>query len=93
MAAVGVKRIVLFGASEAARIVQGLVDGTGIEVVGVIDRDAAANSIDDLQTRNKADLMESEWDGIMITALEELEEVETQLRNLGLPEDRIWRLS
>ena len=34
-----------------------------------------------------------EWDGVLITALEELEEVEAELRDWGLPEEKIWRLS
>jgi hypothetical protein len=34
-----------------------------------------------------------EWDGVLITALEELEGVETKLRDWGVPEDKIWRLT
>jgi hypothetical protein len=34
-----------------------------------------------------------EWDGVLITALEELEEVEVQLCDWGVPEDKIWRLT
>jgi DNA-binding MarR family transcriptional regulator len=93
MASTGVKKIVLFGASEASKIVLELVVGTGIEVVGVIERDTVIDSFGDLPVLVSADLKEVEWDGILITALEGLEEVEAELCDWGLPEDRIWHLS
>ena len=42
MAKVGVRRVVLYGASEAAKIVLGLVEAYGIEVVGVLDTPSRA---------------------------------------------------
>ena len=39
------------------------------------------------------ELLEGEWDGVLITALEDLDTVEAQLREIGLAEERIWRLS
>lgn len=93
MASAGVKKIVLCGASEAAKIVLGLVDGNGIEVVGVVDHGFDEDRFDGLLMLQGEDLGELEWDGLLITALEGLEEVEAQLRDWGLPEERIWRLS
>jgi DNA-binding MarR family transcriptional regulator len=93
MAAAGVKRIVLCGASDAAKIVLGLVAGNGIEVVGVVDSGYDADQFDGLLVLQGEDLGGLQWDGMLITALEELEEVESQLRDWGLPEEQIWRLS
>ena len=33
------------------------------------------------------------WDGMLITALEELEQVEARPRELGVSGEQIWRLS
>ena len=93
MAAAGVRTIVLCGASEAAKIVLGLVDGNGIEVVGIVDDGFGEDRFDGVSVLHGEDLGELEWDGLLITALEGLEEAEAQLRDWGLPEERIWRLS
>jgi DNA-binding MarR family transcriptional regulator len=93
MAATGVKKVVLCGASEAARIVLGLVDGNGIEVVGVVNSGFEDERFDGLLVLQGEDLGELQWDGLLITALEGIEEVEAQLRDWGLPEEQIWRLS
>jgi DNA-binding MarR family transcriptional regulator len=93
MAAAGVKKIVLCGASEAAKIVLGLVDGYGIEVVGVVDNGLNENRFDGVAVLKGEELGELHWDGLLITAIEGLEEVEAQLRDWGLPEERIWQLA
>ena len=94
MAAAGVKKVVLCGASEAARIVLGLVDEHGIEVIGVVDESLVEGErFNGLPALQNGDLGEVEWDGVLITALEGLEDLEAQLRDWGLPEDQIWRLS
>lgn len=91
MAAVGVKRIVLYGASDAAQVVLGLVGENGIEVVGVVE--GKKGQLSGAPILPGEDLSSLEWDGVLITALDELVEVEAQLRDWGVPEDKIWRLS
>ena len=91
MAAAGSKRIVLCGASEAAKIVLGLVDVNGIEVVGVVD--GKKGELPGVPLLQGEGLRVLEWDGVLITALEELEGVETKLGDWGVPEDKIWRLT
>jgi len=93
MAKAGVKRVVLCGASEAVNIVLGLVEGNRIEVVGVLDREDGEIRFEGLPVIQWSDLQEIAWDGVLITALDELEEVEARLSDLGLPEERIWLLS
>ena len=93
VAAAGVRKIILCGASEAARIVLELVGGYGIEVIGVIDSNFTDSKYNGASVVLSEDLGEMEWDGILITALEGLEDVETKLRDRGVLEERIWRLS
>jgi len=38
-------------------------------------------------------LNELEWDGVLITALENLEEVGVKLRQMGIPEEKVWTLA
>ena len=91
MSTTGVSKIVLCGTSDAAKIVLELVEDNGIEVVGLImGQEADLPGIPLLQ---REDLPDIAWDGVMITGLESLEETEAQLRDWGLPEDKIWRLS
>jgi DNA-binding MarR family transcriptional regulator len=93
MAATGSKKLVLCGVSEVAKIVLGMVDGYGIEVVGVIDRNFIQTRYNGLPGLDSEDLREIEWDGVLISALEGLEEVEAHLRDWGIAEEQIWRLS
>jgi DNA-binding MarR family transcriptional regulator len=92
MAAAGIRKIALCGTSEAAKIVLGLVEGYGIEIVGVLDREYVGARFNGLPLLQGEDMRDEEWDGVLITALEDLDEVEAQLRDWGLPEEKIWRL-
>jgi hypothetical protein len=91
MASAGVEKVVLCGASEAARVVLGLVEGSGIEVIGILG--GKPGELSDIPLLHDEDLNTIEWDGVLITALEGLDEVEAQLRDWGFPETKIWRLS
>jgi len=93
MAKSGVKRIVLCGVSDAARIVLESVNRNGIEVVGVLDQGYANDKYAGLPVLQVEQLKQVAWDGLLITSLEELDEVEAQLRDWGLPDERIWRLA
>ena len=90
----GVKRVLLCGASEAARIVLGLVQGNGIVVVGVLERAPGAAEFEGYPILDIADTESVEWDRVLITALDDLQGVEAWLRESGIiAEPRIWRLS
>jgi DNA-binding MarR family transcriptional regulator len=93
MSAAGIRKIVLVGASEAARIVLSLVERNGIEVIGVVDSGFPEDRFDGCPLLESDELGEMEWDGILITALEGLEQIEVQLCDWGVAEERIWRLS
>jgi DNA-binding MarR family transcriptional regulator len=92
MEAAGVERIMLYGASEAARIVLELVEGSCLEVVGVIDKQLVEDEFCGLPVLGDESLREVEWDGVLITVLEGVAEVEEKLFDVGILEERVWRL-
>ena len=93
MAGAGVRQLVLCGISDAARIVMDLVEGSEIQVVGVLDDMYMDTSFNGAPVLRAAELKAQAWDGVLITALDELEAVEAQLRDRGLMEEQIWRLA
>jgi EPS-associated MarR family transcriptional regulator len=88
-----VKRVVLYGGSEIACIVLGVVDGEGPEIVGLIDDMYPGNEFQDLCVFKNASLLDIEWDGVLIIAMDVLEVAETQLLAMGVPDKAIWKLS
>ena len=93
MAPAGVKRVVLYGASDAARIVMGMVGDCGIEVVGVFDRDLDSAAFNDAPVVAASALSLLKWDAVLVTALDDLDTVDRELAGLGLPTEKVWRLS
>ena len=93
MGEAGVERVVLLGASDAARIVMGLVQGNGIEVVGVLDCDSEEREFGGVPIVDENGLDDLEWDGMLITALDGLDAVDRQIVELGLLESKVWRLT
>ena len=93
MAQSGVRKVVIYGATEAARIVMGLVESTDIQIVGVVDETLVSSSFSGAVVLKPEDLQVLEFDGVLIMALERLDEAEDKLRNWGLSEERIWSLS
>ena len=93
MRTAGVRRLVLLGASDAARIVLGLVGGNGISVVGVLDDQHEDEEFAGVRVIQRAELAELEWDGVLITALDDLDGIDDLVRAMGLPAQKVWRLS
>ena len=93
MGRAGVERVLLYGASDAARIVMGLVSGNGIRVVGMMDNRCKASEFGGVPVVEASGLQELEWDGMLITALDDLDGVEDQLAKAGIDSNKIWRLS
>ena len=91
MGEAGVRRVVLYGASDVARILLGMVNGEGLEVVGVIDGKYEGHEFQGVPVIER--LEDMEWDGVLITALDDFETVEEQLRKLGVASEGIWKLS
>ena len=92
MGRAGVRSVILYGASDAARIVMGLVGGNGIDVIGVVDDGLEAGQFSGVPVVRAQDVSRREWDAILVTALDELDAVDGQIERLGLPESKVWRL-
>ena len=84
----GVHKIVLFGASEVARIVLSVIEQDVVEVVGVIDDDDRI-PFEAIPTIRGEELNSLVWDGVLIT---DLDGVDQRLRELGVPESKVWHL-
>jgi hypothetical protein len=93
MARSGVDKIVLYGATDVAKVVLDLVEGDEMVIVGVLDEGYEGSEFNGVQMVGKGALNELEWDGVLITALENLEEVGVKLRQMGIPEEKVWTLA
>ena len=93
MADAGVKRVVLYGASDVARILLGLVDGGCPEVVGVLDEVHEGHVFHGVPVVRGEGLGELAWDGVLITSLDGFEEVEERLQALGVDAEAVWQVS
>lgn len=93
MGKAGVETILLYGATDAARIVMGLVSGNGIRVTGVMDEQCETPDFGGVPVIDASRHKELEWDGMLITALDDLDGVEEQLAKAGIASDKVWRLS
>ena len=89
----GVERVILYGASDAARMVQEQTRANGIKVVGIVDEVYQGREFSGLPLLKVADLQRSAWDGVLITALENPDEAERCLEDAGVGATKVWRLS
>jgi len=89
----GVERLLLDGVSDVARVVIEQVAGSGIVIVGVIDAGYSADTYEGVPVIEESALGELQWDGILITALDDVEEVDRRLRAIGFPDEKVWHLS
>jgi DNA-binding MarR family transcriptional regulator len=88
----GVNRVVLYGANDVARILMGLAHGKEPSIAGLVDDDYLGQEFHGGWVIKTDELLRHEWDGVFITALEAIDEVEARLIQLGVPENAIWKL-
>jgi DNA-binding MarR family transcriptional regulator len=93
MDAAGATRILLYGATDAARILLDLAQQNGVEVVGVVDDDYDGMDFHGVPAFPSRHLREHTWDGILVTTLQGPDEATGLLRGRGVPPDSIWELS
>ncbi len=93
MGEAGVRRIALFGASEAARIVMSVVHQDGIEVVAVADDGFDGEAFGGVPLVSEQELKTLVLDGVLITVLNDLDVADLRLRELEVPESKVWHLS
>jgi DNA-binding MarR family transcriptional regulator len=89
----GISRVVLYGASDAARMVQEQTRANGIEVIGILDEHCQDKEFSGLPLLMAEDLQGEEWDGVLITALENLDRAERYLDEAGVAAAKVWKLS
>ena len=92
MCEAGVRRIALFGASEAAHIVVSVVRHDGVEVVAIVDDSFDGDVFSGVLRVAEQELTSLRWDGVLITALNDLDNADVRLRELGVPESKVWHL-
>ena len=92
MGRAGVGKLLLYGASDAARIVIDLAGDEGSQVVGVVDDGSAAGQLSSVAVVAPAELARLAWDALLVTGLDEPDEVDGRLAQLGVPASRVWRL-
>lgn len=93
MASQKVKRLVLCGVSDVTRILLDLVDSEDIEIVGIFDVSYSEREYHGVCILNENQLCQVEWDGLLITTLDNLDEVELNLRQIGVSPKNIWHFS
>jgi EPS-associated MarR family transcriptional regulator len=90
----GVKSIVLYGTSDIVRILLELSDSEGPKIIGVVDPCSNEQEFQGmLLIRQDELLLNRKWDGVLITTLEDVADVEADLVELGVACEMIWKLS
>jgi len=85
----GVRRLVLFGASDLAEIAFLSLQETQIEVVGVIDDRSHNNNLLGVHVLDVAQVQELSFDRILIADGEDRDSVLDQLSSYGVPPEKI----
>ena len=93
MASAGVQKILLYGASDAARILVGIVNGEPVEVVGVVDDEYEGREFHGVPVISNGQLGDLQWEGILITDTNDLDGMEKRLEGMEVPKEAIWTLS
>ena len=70
----------------------GLVGGKGIRVVGVVDDGLEVGQFRGAPVVAAEEVCGLSWDGVLVTGLDEPDEVDGRLEQLGVPASRVWRL-
>ena len=89
----GVRRVALFGATEAARIVVSAVQQDEIEVVAIADENSDSDAFAGVPLVSELGLRFLEWDWVLITVLNELDDAAERLTELGIHESKVWHLA
>ncbi|MBK34470.1 MAG: hypothetical protein CME26_02940 [Gemmatimonadetes bacterium] len=89
----GVDRIALYGASDVARILLGIVADRAVKVVGVVDPGYAGREYHGCPIIPVEDLSTWSWDAMLITSIDDPDVGEAWLLGEGVSSDRIRKLS
>jgi len=88
----GVRRILFYGAGEVAELAFLYLQLTGIKLVGVLEDKPNSNAFFGHPVTGIDRLREEDWDGVLITRVEDVEEGVQALRDAGVPWEKIFTL-
>ena len=69
-----------------------MVDGTGPEIVAVLEDGQDGREFHGIPAITQGHLDDLDWDGVLITSVDEYDAAEAALKELGVSDDAIWRL-
>jgi DNA-binding MarR family transcriptional regulator len=93
MRASGVKNLLLYGASDVARVVIDVAPGQDLNVVGVIDPDLDSEQYYGVDLVGADGFLGEQWEGVLVTDLGNFDIVDARLAVLEIDPSRIWRIS
>jgi EPS-associated MarR family transcriptional regulator len=91
MQAKGIRRIGLFGRSDAARIVIELGSVMLVDIVGISDMKSESTDFFGLPAIDYR--LDGDWDCVLITDLSDVDIAESRLKDCGVDPATIWRLT
>jgi DNA-binding MarR family transcriptional regulator len=90
----GAKRIVFYGAGEVAEVGYICLQGTGLQLVGVVDGQGRERFFDvpvyDRALLHATDINGSPFGRLVVMSFAETDKIRTQLKALAIPPDRIF---
>lgn len=88
----GVKRVIFYGAGEVAEISLLFLKESKLKLIGVIDDFKKSETFFGYPILDKDKIQEFEFDMIVITSFRSMETIYLNLKNLGINEDKIFRI-
>ncbi len=85
----GVKNIVFYGAGEVAEIAYILLQQNQMKLSGVVDEGQAGKTFMKHKVETLEDLSRWDFDKIVVTSLQSIEDIGRKLKDAGIPEDKI----
>lgn len=88
-----VEQVVVYGVSDVARILFDLLNGQSIRVVGVVDDVYDGGEFCGHRVVRSEALARLEYDRLIVTSLDDPEEVDRRLLKLGVEREKVWRIA
>ena len=89
----GVQRLLLYGASDAARIVYDMAGANEISIVGVVDDQSPTVEFMGRQIIQSERIDHNSFDAVLITSLDSFDSAEQSLLDAGVRAAAIWELA
>ena len=87
-----IRRVIFYGAGEVAELSFLSLQESGLELIGVIDDFKKSETFFGFPILNKEKIIEFDFDMIIITSFRSMETIYLNLKNLGIKEDKIFRI-